>query len=203
MIPEDNVNNDCILPSFNATMFDDAAFEVFFKKHFTALCAYCQYKFGFDLELAKDTVHTGFIKLWENRQTISPELSIKAYLYKIITNTSLDILKHDQVKLNHVRYIRQNASENTAANDQNRVDFKLLGDDIEKAVAELPEQMRRIFKLCRYEELKYAEIAEQLGISKKTVETQMSRALVKLRLKLSLYLLYTILLVGLWKLPGF
>jgi len=203
MILKDNLDNDHILPSFNATMFDDAAFEVFFKNHFTGLCAYCQYKFDFDLDLAKDAVHTGFIKLWENRQSISRELSIKAYLYKIITNISLDILKHDQVKLNHVRYIRQNFSESTGANDHNRVDFKQLGDDIEKAVAELPEQMRRIFKLCRYEELKNAEIADQLGISIKTVETQMSRALVKLRQKLSSYLVsYIILLACLGRLPG-
>ncbi|MCW3089457.1 MAG: polymerase ECF-type sigma factor [Ferruginibacter sp.] len=186
MILEDNA--DHILPSFNATMFDDAAFEVFFKKHFSALCAYCQHRFSFDVDLAKDTVHTGFTRLWENRQTISPELSIKAYLYKIINNIGLDIIKHDKVKLDHVKYIRQYFQESTAENDHNAVDFKQLGADIENAIDELPEQMRKIFKLSRYEELKYTDIASQLGISVKTVETQMSRALAKLRLRLSNYL---------------
>lgn len=196
---ENNLHNDRILPSFNAVMFDDAAFEIFFKKHFAVLCAYCQYKFNFDLDLAKDTVHTGFIKLWESRQTISPELSIKAYLYKIITNISLDILKRDKVKRKHVKYLQEHSSESTAANDYNGVDFKQLGDDIERAVSELPEQMRRIFQLCKFEEMKYAEIAHQLGISIKTVETQMSRALVKLRQKLSKYLAcYIIFLSATW-----
>jgi RNA polymerase sigma-70 factor, ECF subfamily len=185
---EENVNNGNILPSFNATMFDDAAFEVFFKKHFKALCAYCQYKFSFDLDLAKDIVHTGFIKLWESRQTISPELSIKAYLYKIITNISLDIIKRDKIKHRHVKHIWQNTPENTMADDYHSVDFKQLEDLIEKAIEELPEQMRRVFELSRNEELKYAEIADQLGISIKTVETQMSRALQKLRKKLSFYI---------------
>ncbi len=197
---DENLNNDHILPSFNATMFDDAAFEVFFKNHFKALCAYCQYKFDFDLDLAKDIVHTGFIKLWENRQTISPELSIKAYIYKIITNISLDILKYDKVKRRHVKYIRDSTPEGALASDYGSVDFKQLEDVIEKAIAELPEQMRRIFELSRYEEMKYAEIADQLGISIKTVETQMGRALAKLRKKLSYYMIwYIIPLFCLWK----
>lgn len=197
MALEDNLNNDRILPSFNAVMFDDAAFEVFFKKHFGVLCAYCQYKFNFDIDLAKDTVHIGFIKLWESRQTIAPELSIKAYLYKIVTNISLDIIKREKVKRKYIKFFRENTQKSTSADDYNGIDFKQLGDDIEKAVAALPEQMRRIFELCRYEELKYAEIAHQLGISIKTVETQMSRALVKLRQKLSKYLVSSIIfLVG-------
>jgi len=193
MTPDEDVNKDHIVPSFNATMFDDAAFEVFFKKHFKPLCAYCQYKFDFDLDLAKDIVHTGFIRLWENRQTISPELSIKAYIYKIVTNISLDMLKYDKVKRKHVKHVRESTAEATLATDYESVDFKQLEDIIEKAIEELPEQMRRIFELSRYEEMKYAEIAGQLGISIKTVETQMSRALAKLRKKLSYYMIWLLI----------
>ncbi len=191
---EDNVNSDRVVPSFNAVMFDDAAFEIFFRKHFTPLCAYCQYKFGFDLDLAKDTVHSGFIKLWENRQTISPELSIKAYVYKIITNISLDLLKREKVKRKHIRFIQEHAIEGSIDNDYNTVDYKQLGVHIDKAVSELPEQMRKVYELCRYKELKCSETALVLGISVKTVETQMSRALVKLRQKLSYYLVTSLLL---------
>lgn len=63
-----------------------------------------------------------------------------------------------------------------------------MAAQIDKAVAELPEQMRRIFELSRYEGLKYNDIANHLNICVKTVETQMSRALVRLRQKLSNYL---------------
>jgi len=192
---QDNLNQDRALPSFNAIMFDDAAFEIFFKKHFTALCAFCQYKFDIDPDLAKDIVHNGFIKLWENRQTISPELSIKAYLYKIITNISLDIIKHNKVKERYLKYVEENKPESASVEDYSSVDFKQLSDDIDKAVAELPEQMRRIFLLCRQEELKYAEIAHQLALSIKTVETQMSRAMIKLRQRLSNYLVCIISLL--------
>jgi len=197
---EENLNKDPILPSFNATMFDDAAFEVFFKKHFKALCGYCQYKFDFDLDLAKDIVHTGFIKLWENRQAISPELSIKSYIYKIVTNLSLDLLKYDKVKRRHVKYLRDHTPEASLVQHYDSVDFRQLEEVIEKAIEELPEQMRRIFELSRRQELKYAEIAQQLGISIKTVETQMGRALVKLRKRLSYYMVWIgIPLLGLWE----
>ena len=176
---------------------DDAAFEVFFKEHFTPLCAYCQYKFGFDLDQAKEVVHTGFIKLWENREAISPDISPKSYLYKIITNTSLDLLKHEKVRQKHEQYVLQRVSEASSREAFESAGFKQLSADVDEAVASLPEQMRRIFELSRYEGLKYAEIARVLNISVKTVETQMSRALAKLRQRLASYLT---LLVLLWML---
>ena len=76
--------------------FDDCAFEAFFKKHYQLLCVYCKYKFGFDIELAEDVINTSFIKLWEVRRTLAPDVSPKSYLYKIINNASLNILKHER-----------------------------------------------------------------------------------------------------------
>jgi len=168
--------------------FDEAAFEKFFKQHFSSLCYYCQIKFGFDVNLAKETVHTGFIKLWETRQSLSGDLSVKAYLYKIISNNCLDVLRHNKVKQKHAKYVLELNAPSIVPDHFDNPDFKCLTADINKAVSELPEQMRKIFELSRYEGLKYAEISAHLHISVKTVETQMSRALVKLRLKLSAYL---------------
>jgi RNA polymerase sigma-70 factor (ECF subfamily) len=182
---EENLDKDRHLPSFNATMFDDAAFKLFFKKHFTSLCAFCQYKFDFDLDQAKDIAHTAFVKLWENRQSISPELSVKAYIYAIVHNLCLDTLKNDKVRRRHIQYMKGQSQEATAANDYHSLDFKQLEEMIEKTIEDFPPQMRRIFELSRKEELRYAEIAGQLGISVKTVETQMGRALAKLRKKLA------------------
>jgi RNA polymerase sigma-70 factor (ECF subfamily) len=183
-----------LLPSFNATMFDEAAFELFFRNHFKELCGYCQFKYDFDLEAAKDIVHTGFTRLWEHRQAISPELSVKAYIYRIVHNLCLDILKGDKVKRRHIQFLLNQGAE-TATEDHHPIDFRQLEDVIGKAVEELPEQMRRIFELSRYEELTYAAIAGQLNISVKTVETQMSRALAKLRKKLAYYIAPSVLLL--------
>ncbi len=176
--------------SFGDLRFDDAAFKTFFKKYFTPLCAYCQFKFGFDLDLAKEIVHLGFIKLWEARHTLAADVSPKSYLYKIITNNSLDIVKHERVKQQHAQFVLNTTSEGALQSSFDSVEVKQLHSDIEAAISALPEQMRRIFELSRFEGLKYAEIANRLNISVKTVETQMSRALAKLREKLFGYLTF-------------
>jgi len=168
--------------------FNETAFEMFFREYFGPLCAYCQYKFGVDLEQAKDTVHASFLKLWETRDRISDETTAKAYLYKIVGNLSLDLIKHKKVRdKKEKQLLRQELSANQFSGFEN-ADLKQLGADIDKAVSELPEQMRKVFELCRYDGLKYSEVASQLSISVKTVETHMSRALIKLRQKLSDYL---------------
>ena len=174
--------------SFEDIQFDDAALEMFFESYFEPLCAYCKYRFNFDIDQAKETVHIAFIRLWENRNSVSPDLSLKAYMYKIVTNISLDVLRHQKVKEKHERFVVRNSEEAAIFSDYSSTDYKILKNDINRAVEELPQQMRIIFELSRYENLKYAEIAERLNISVKTVETQMSRALSKLRQKLVQYL---------------
>lgn len=167
---------------------DDAAFEILFKEHFTPLCAWCQYKYNFELDSAKEAVHAGFIKLWNAREGIDNSQPVKPYLYKIVSNICLDMLKHEKVKEKHARYIRLHTTS-VSNNDAFQLhDLKKTENDIEKAISELPEQMRRIFELSRNGGLKYAEISATLGISIKTVETQMSRALVRLRHQLARYL---------------
>ena len=188
MSPDRYLYNEKEEPSFEDIKFDNAAFEAFFKEYFKPLCAYCEYKFGFDLDLAKETVHTGFIRLWENRKAINPDLSPRAYMYRIVTNVSLDILKHQKVKRQHEKYVIENMPAGGIMYNYNSTDFKELKNNIDKAVFDLPEKMREIFELNRYQGLKYSEIANHLGISVKTVETQMSRAMVKLRQKLAQYL---------------
>jgi RNA polymerase sigma-70 factor (ECF subfamily) len=176
--------------------FDDASFEVFFKKNFLPLCAYCQFKFGLDLDMAKEVVHSGFIKLWDARENLVAGGSPKSYLYKIITNNILDNFKHQKIRQQYVQFILQSMPEETSANSFDNIDVKQLQADIDAAIAELPEQMRRIFELSRFEGLKYGEIAAQLNISVKTVETQIGRALARLREKLGAYLSLLIIILA-------
>ena len=175
--------------SFSTDMlFDEAGLEMLFKEQFKPLCAYCKTRFGFEIDEAKEAVHLAFIKLWEIRDRISPSLSVKAYLYKIVENVSLDMLKHERVKEKYAKYIAQTNFLTTSDTHYMGSEFKQMSSDIDKAVSDLPEQMRRIFELSRFEGCKYSEIATRLSISVKTVETQMSRALVRLREKLAHYL---------------
>jgi len=167
---------------------DEAAFENYFKQHFASLCTWCQHKYEFDTDLAKEVVHTAFIKLWNNRGTLAAEMPVKAFLHKVIINTSLDILRHTKVRERFERFVQQRNESAAANTPQESYDSKKLQTDIDTAISELPEQMRTIFELSRYEGLKYAEIARQLNVSVNTVETQMGRALKKLRIRLAAYL---------------
>ncbi|MBO9201007.1 MULTISPECIES: RNA polymerase sigma-70 factor [Niastella] len=180
------------LDSNDASMFaiknDAAAFEQYFKQHFASLCTWCQHKYEFDSDIAKEVVHTAFIKLWKVRATLPPEMPIKAFLHKVISNTSLDILRHAKVRERFQHFVQQRNENAGPPTPQENYDSKKLQDDIDTAISELPEQMRTIFELSRYEGLKYAEIARQLNVSVNTVETQMGRALKKLRIRLAAYL---------------
>lgn len=176
-----------MLPAMpNVDLTDNTAFENFFREHFSSICTWCQFKFALDFDDAREAVHTGFIKLWENRHTLDTGQSPRAYLYKIIANHYIDNRRHQKVKN---RYKELMVSQVSATTGPEMVfDAKQLAAEIAAALALLPPQMRAIFELSRNEGLTYGEIANRLQISIKTVETQMSRALAKLRQSLGRYL---------------
>jgi RNA polymerase sigma-70 factor, ECF subfamily len=155
-------------------------FEELFRNNFKQLCYYCQHRFGLDFELSKDIVHNGFMKLWESRELFYSHETLKAYIYKVITNSCLNNLSHDAIKRKHEKYILGLSVFHLIENP----DVNLILKELDKAISELPVQMRTIFQFSRERGLKYQEIACLMNISLKTVETQMSRALAKLRKKL-------------------
>ena len=173
---------------------ETTVFNDLFREHFKGLCAYCQFKFELDLDAAKDAVHSSFIKLWESDIVFTSTESATSYLYKVITNICLDILRHEKTMARYLQIVQKDSGGGNGEDNNQIAEFKELQDKVNMAIAELPVQMREVFELSRNEGLKYLEIADKLGISVKTVETHMSRALHKLRDKLSSYLGICILL---------
>jgi len=119
---------------------------------------------------------------------------VKSYLTMVIhnkcTNYLRDNRKFDQYILNIENLLEVPEFDGTDSMVENE-----LNEKIDKAINELPEKCREVFILNRYENLKYKEIAEQLQISVKTVETQMSKALQHMRIRLAEYLTVFIALV--------
>lgn len=166
---------------------DEKTLEKVFVMYFGDLCAYCQYKYGLEPEAAKDAVHTSFLKLWEARSTISTGLSLKSYIYRVVSNTCIDLIKHSKVAQRRNNDMSLFFTECIFDTGFDKIDLKQLSAQIETAVNGLPLQMRKVFILCRYDGLKYAQIAATLGLSVKTVEAHMSKAMARIKSKLSDY----------------
>jgi RNA polymerase sigma-70 factor (ECF subfamily) len=173
---------------------DQTAFEMLFRTYYQSLCNYA-YTFIQDRDDAEEVVQSTFLSVWEKREALEIHTAVKPYLYAMVRNACLNLLKHEKIKQRHV------AGELAVAERSvESVTRTVMASELEvricKAMEQLPEQCRLIFKLSRFEELKYAEIADQLGLSIKTVENQMGKALRIMREQLKDYLPLLILFMN-------
>ncbi|HEU5148559.1 MAG TPA: RNA polymerase sigma-70 factor [Chryseosolibacter sp.] len=165
---------------------DITHFEMLFKTYYQPLCHYA-YTFLQDREGAEEIVQSTFLLVWEKRETLAIRTSVKPYLYAMVRNACLNVLKHNKIKQRHMGEEIAMAERSHDA-VTHTISSNELEQRIQLAMDELPEQCRIVFKLSRFEELKYSEIAEQLNISIKTVENHMGKALRIMREQLKDYL---------------
>lgn len=165
---------------------DEKAFEQLFKLQYPALCGYAR-KYLDDIDQAEEVVQEMFFNFWQKKEKMEINTSLEAYLFRSVRNACLNYLKHlkirEQYKLANNAEIRQKEQE-----IHDSVVAMELQEKIENVIDQLPPERKKIFKMSRYEELKYKEIGAKLNISVKTVEGQMSKALKYLRVHLSEYL---------------
>ncbi len=162
------------------------AFEMLFRTYYQPLCNYA-YSFLQDRENAEEVVQSTFLLVWEKRETLAIHTSVKPYLYAMVRNACLNVIKHEKIKQKYAGEELAMA-ERTHDSVAHAVASNELEYRIKVALEGLPEQCRMVFTLSRFEELKYSEIAEQLNISVKTVENHMGKALKIMREKLKDYL---------------
>lgn len=168
-------------------LFDDirngneVAFNKAFDLYYSRLCFFAD-KILHDFDLSRSLAQQVFVDLWIKREKLRID-SLESYLYQSVRNAALDVLKHKKAEL---KYLSSLEKEETGQ-ITDLIEEAELADRINKAIQKLPEKCREIFVLCRFEELKYAEIADRLNISVKTVEMQIGIALKKLRKELSDY----------------
>lgn len=165
---------------------DQSAFEIVFNMYYNSLCGYAN-KYLDEFEVAEEIVQEVFVKFWEKCESIAPDSSIKSYLYRSVHNTCLNHIKHMKVRDNYKQYVMVQMEHEMYSNKEEREEPE-LEKKIYDAIDELPPQCQKIFKLSRFEGLKYQEIADHLGLSIKTVEVQMGKALRVLREKLKMYI---------------
>jgi RNA polymerase sigma-70 factor (ECF subfamily) len=165
---------------------NETAFEMLFRTYYKPLCNYA-YSFLNDRDEAEEVVQSAFIGVWDKRSSIEIQSSMKSYLYRMVRNSCLNVIKHANVKKQHVKYALAGGEPADESASQS-VMSQELELKIQEAMKQLPEQCRLVFQLSRFEELKYSEIAGQLNISVKTVENHMGKALKIMRSQLKDYL---------------
>lgn len=161
-----------------------SSFELIFREYYEGLCYYANMWLK-DMDSAEEVVQSTFVKIWEKDAMSNIQGSVKSYLYRAVYNASLNEIKHRKVKDN---YINMQSQEEPMNDMQSESQVRELERRIEDAIQKLPEQCGIIFRMSRFRELKYKEIAEILGISIKTVENQMGKALRLMRTNLADYL---------------
>ena len=167
----------------------DEAFERLFKSHFRRLHAYACTLLR-ESHQAEEMVQNVFVKLYERAGRIRIETSPEAYLYRAVYYECLNHQKHVKVRRAYRAYATRGGEPAAGGAPARELETRL-----HEAMKDLPEQCRTIFQLSRFEGLKYREIADALGISPKTVENQMGKALHRLRERLADFLPLFLLIV--------
>jgi RNA polymerase sigma-70 factor (ECF subfamily) len=167
------------------SLIDIKSFETVFREYYQMLCSYA-FRFVNDSDTAEEIVQELFFKLWEKRSEIHVNSSLKSYLFSAVHNRCLKFIEHRNVEAKYRNYYLLHGSE-IDNEHQHSSNVRELQGIIERTLDSLPERCSRIFRLNRFEGLKYNEIAIKLSISVKTVEANMGRALKLLRRNLKNY----------------
>lgn len=154
---------------------DEKAFSILFDKLWEPLYVYA-YSLLDNSSFAKDIVQDVWIDFWERKLEIEND-NIKAYLYKAIRYKVLSELRNSKIKESHLEVFKQLQDEVYSTPNEEDSSLENPSVIIEKTLSVLPDKCQQVFKLSRLNGLKNKEIAEELGISERTVETHISKAI--------------------------
>ena len=159
---------------------DKEAFKFFFEKYYTDLCNLMNF-YLHNPEISEEIVQDIFVYFWEKKENIEIKSSVKSYLIKASKNKGLNYFRNEKIRLNIQEKLVKINGNYFDELPENSFDAQQLRELIDKSVNSLPPKCREIFILAKKKELSYKDIAKKLGISVKTVENQMGKALKILR----------------------
>lgn len=174
---------------------DKEAFAKLYRAYFISLCEFV-HKYVDMPAVCEELVQDLFLNIWRKRDKWDPKGTPRSYLYKGARNRALDYLKHLEVERDYLEYhkiereeewesLREESHQMMQPETLTPVSDQLLIEAVDHAIGQLPVRRKLIFLMSREDGLTYREIADVLGISVKTVETQMGRSLKTLRSLLS------------------
>jgi RNA polymerase sigma-70 factor (ECF subfamily) len=165
---------------------DRTAFELLFRFYYPGLLVFVK-QIIIDEAEAEEIVQDFFVQLWVNRVNIKQKASLKNYFFVSVRNRAYNFLKKEKIKRSTLSELEQFVERDQLFQPDLFIESELQ-KQIKEALDKLPDRTREIFLLSRSEGASNEEIANQLGLSKRTVETQISNALKILRKELKAYL---------------
>ncbi len=174
---------------------DQTAFTIIFTKYYADLVRF-SYGFTRNSNASEEIVQEVFLKLWENRNSLEIHTSLKSFLLKSVQNRCIDSLRHAAITSKYASVILdhpillQNETENYILYSDLETNFNL-------AIRKIPIQFAEVFRMSRIEMRSYVEIAAILGVSVRTVEVRISKALSLLREELRDFLFIGLILLNL------
>jgi RNA polymerase sigma-70 factor, ECF subfamily len=164
---------------------DQDAFDAIFRAHYPQLVGIAERMLG-QRGVAEELAQDVMLELWRRRESLSVDETLRGYLCRAVRNRALNEVRHERVARAGEPYAMGERATAPVAHAE------LVEQEIDAAlqagVADLPPRCREVFELSRVHGLRYAEIADALGISVKTVEAQMGKALKHLRVRLAAWL---------------
>ncbi len=163
---------------------DRIVFRLVFDEYHARVYAYI-YRKTLSSYLAEEAMQITFVKLWNYRRSLRPELSLFTQIFRIASTTMIDLLRSeekDRVGLQSIKKQTELRLDPLQSMEEN-----LLKKKVNTLIRQMPTMQKRVFEMSRFENKSYREIALALSISIKTVETHISRALKFLRQNLTLF----------------
>ncbi len=151
------------------------AFEELFRMHYGGLCVYVN-SLIHDIDASEDVIQSLFLRIWENRENLSPESNLDGYIFTSARNAAFNYIKHQRIEADWQKQMQSASADDGLSFSGNMEDLE-FARSIFDALDKLPLKRRIIFILSRYYKMTYKEIADTQNISVKTVETQISRSL--------------------------
>lgn len=164
---------------------DVKAFEQLFRQYYSPLCHYAMSIVG-KREVAEEMVEELFYIIWRDREKLGVFRSTKSYLYTSVWNSCLQHIRQRNRDEEIQKRMQQTLPDHTGSPEE-EAEYKELQVLVEKCIEKMPDRCRQVFQMHRKEGLKYAEIASELGISVKTVEAAITKALNILRKEIESY----------------
>ena len=191
---KDNITHELLARLKNGDMLAfDQIYELYSHKLFSFV-----FKILKNEAEADDIVQEVFVKIWESREKLGDYKLLNSYIFTIAYNNSIDLIRKRINNNKYLEHLKNSSIIHTTPSSISELEFNELNIQVEKLITSLPERQKQVYVLHKENGLTYSEIAEQLGISKNTVENHMVKALKYLRKNIDNSMLVSLLFVYLF-----